>query len=122
MISRKKGFVVKKALLIFTISSVTLFAANLGETLFNGNCTSCHNITTPNSAPSIQEIKQYYTKAFPQKDAFVLFMSEWVSSPDAKTAMMPHAIKKYGLMPELGYDKDTLTEISKYIFETNFKK
>jgi cytochrome c551/c552 len=122
MISRKKGFVVKKALLIFTISSVTLFAANLGETLFNGNCTSCHNIITPNSAPSIQEIKQYYTKAFPQKDAFVLFMSEWVSSPDTKTAIMPHAIKKYGLMPELGYDKDTLTEISKYIFETNFKK
>ena len=112
----------RKALLIFTLSSVSLFASNLGETFFSGNCTSCHNITTPNSAPSIKEIKQHYIKEFPQKDAFVLFMSEWVSSPNAKTSIMPHSIKKYGLMPELGYDMDTLKEISKYIYETNFDK
>ena len=35
---------------------------------------------------------------------------------------MSDAIRKYELMPELGYDLDTLEKISTYIYETDFTK
>ena len=34
---------------------------------------------------------------------------------------MHDAIKKYELMPELGYDLDTLKSIAEYIYDTDFK-
>ena len=34
---------------------------------------------------------------------------------------MSDAIKKYELMPELGYDIDTLRSIAEYIYDTDFK-
>jgi hypothetical protein len=35
---------------------------------------------------------------------------------------MHDAIKKHGLMPDLGFDKETLRDISAYIYETDFTK
>ena len=35
---------------------------------------------------------------------------------------MSGAIKKYELMPELGFDLDTLRQISEYIYNTDFTK
>jgi hypothetical protein len=33
---------------------------------------------------------------------------------------MSDMIEKYELMPQLGYDKDTLEKIAEYIYETEF--
>lgn len=33
---------------------------------------------------------------------------------DAKTALMPEAVSQYGLMPELGFDNETLKEIGNF--------
>lgn len=99
---------------------ISLSAASLGETLFNGNCVTCHEIHTTNSAPSIKEVKVRYHKAFDSKEKFVTFMVEWITKPDAKTALMPEAIKKHGLMPLLGYDKESLTEIATFLYEHPF--
>jgi len=49
-------------------------------------------------------------------------MSTWVLKPDPKKSIMLDAIKKYELMPELGFDKPTLEEISSYIYDTNFSQ
>lgn len=95
---------------------------NYKELLFNGNCVTCHGLNNLNkSAPTIQEIKQRYISAFPEKKDFVEYMSTWVYKPDANTSLMMDAIEKYELMPELAFDKTTLEEIAEYIYESEFK-
>jgi len=46
-------------------------------------------------------------------------MSKWVFKPNEKIAQLPHAIKKYKLMPLLSIDLDTLEKIATYIYESD---
>lgn len=108
-------------LLFLVFLALELFASNIPKTLFYGNCVACHELTSPISAPSIQELKENYKRAFPQKKEFVQYMSKWVYAPNPKTSLMHHSIQKYGLMPNLGYDEEMLRDIAGYIYDTNFK-
>lgn len=106
-----------KNLFLLVLASIYLHAAPRGEMLFNGNCITCHALENSPSAPSVKEIHTRYKKAFDSKEQFVNAMARWIIKPDAKTALMPEAVKKYGLMPELGYDKETLNEIASYLYD-----
>ena len=90
--------------------------------LFSGNCVTCHHIDRTISAPSIVEIKENYLRAFPQKEAFVAYMSTWVAKPNIETSIMHDAIDKYEVMPDLGFDISTSRDISAYIYETDFSQ
>jgi len=100
----------------------SLSATDMRALLFHGNCITCHDEVKSISAPSINEIKKHYLRAFPIKKDFVAYMSKWVVKPKAETSIMQESIKKYELMPELGYDISTLEEISAYIYDTDFSK
>ncbi len=100
----------------------SLSAADIRSLLFHGNCITCHNEHRSISAPSIDEIKENYLRAFPIKKDFIDYMSKWVVHPNKETSIMIGAIKKYELMPELGFDESTLREISAYIYDTDFSK
>ena len=111
-----------KYLYITLLFITSLNAGDPRSLLFHGNCVTCHDEHTSISAPSIEEIKENYKRAFPRKKDFVTYMSIWVVTPKAETSIMQGAIKKYELMPELGFDKSTLIEISAYIYDTDFTK
>lgn len=96
------------------------FANSYASLLFHGNCITCHDITTSKSAPSIKKVKQRYIEAFSQKSDFVDYMSVWVLNPNESGSLMHDEINKYGLMPHLAFDQQTLKEISTYIYETKF--
>jgi hypothetical protein len=49
-------------------------------------------------------------------------MSQWVLHPNAAASIMQDAVEKYGLMPELAFEKETLKEICGYIYDTDFTK
>ncbi|DAB28258.1 MAG: hypothetical protein A2513_06385 [Sulfurimonas sp. RIFOXYD12_FULL_33_39] len=68
------------------------------------------------------ELRKVYKDAFSNKEDFVNYMSKWVANPKRETSLMDKWIKKYELMPHLGFDEDTLREISAYIYETDFAK
>ncbi|WP_241856080.1 c-type cytochrome [Sulfurimonas lithotrophica] len=102
--------------------SVELFSFDMGALLFHGNCITCHFEHKAVSAPSITEVQRRYKAVFPKKKDFVDYMSKWILKPSAKTSIMLDAVKKYELMPELGYDEDTLRQISEYIYDTDFLK
>ena len=107
----------KTKLLILILSS-NLFASSYGELLFNGNCVTCHSTNDLNkSAPTIKEIQNTYKSAFPEKKDFISYMSTWVLNPNKETSLMDNSIKKYKLMPMLGYDRETLEEISAYLYD-----
>ena len=99
-----------------------LSAVDMRSLLFHGNCTTCHFETRTVSAPSVVEFKKNYLRAFPIKKDFVEHISLWVVKPKVETSIMLDAIKKHGLMLELGFDISTLREISAYIYDTNFTK
>lgn len=107
--------------LLITTLLVTFTYADYQELLFNGNCITCHRTDNLNkSAPTIMEIQKRYKDAFPKKKEFVEYMSNWVLKPNVDGSLMIDAIEKYEIMPELAYDKDTLNEISEYIYEKEF--
>ena len=104
------------------MSLVELSASNYQSLLFHGNCSTCHFATKTVSAPSVLNFKKVYLTAFPKKEDFINYMSHWVQHPNAQTSLMTDAIQKHELMPELGFDLDTLKNISIYIYDTDFTK
>lgn len=90
---------------------------NYGRLLLDGNCITCHHPTKSISAPSLEIIKQRYHEAFSEKEIFVNYMVEWVYKPTKEGSIMHNMIDKYELMPQLGYDKDTLEKIATYLYE-----
>ena len=109
-----------KLFFIILVSLVQLKADEYASLLFHGNCTTCHFELETHSAPSIVDLKQRYLSAFAQKKLFVQQMSTWVLQPKKENSIMHDAIQKYGLMPELGFDLETLEIIAEYIYETDF--
>ena len=105
-----------KKVILSLLLLLNMYAAPMGELMFNGNCLTCHAIDKANSAPSIKEIRHVYLQRFTTEEAFIAFMIPWIQKPNATTALMPEAIKKYALMPELGYDAETLKEIASYLY------
>jgi len=106
----------KKFVILLSIGNI-LLASDFKELLFNGNCTTCHFINKSVSAPSMKSVQKIYKNAFPNKKEFVEYMSSWVEHPATQGSLMHNAIDKYELMPELGFDKSTLYEITEYIYE-----
>ena len=113
----------KLKLIVLTLTcTASLYATDIRSLLFHGNCITCHAEHTSISAPSIDEIKENYLRAFPNKKDFVAYMSKWVVKPKEETSLMLDAIKKYELMPELGFDESTTRDIASYIYDTDFSK
>lgn len=108
--------------LLLCLFAFYLYGASSGETFFNGNCVTCHTPSDATAAPTSVEIQKTYKKAFATKEKFVEFMATWVGKPDAKTALMPEAIAKYSLMPELGLDQATLKEIASFFYDAPLSK
>ena len=107
-----------KIKLLILLLSINLFASSYGELLFNGNCITCHSTNElNNSAPTIIDRQKIYKSSFPLKKDFIHYMSTWVLNPNKETSLMDDAIEKYKLMPMLGYDKETLEEISSYLYD-----
>jgi len=108
----------KKIALLVTLFIVTgSYAESYGRLLLYGNCITCHHETKSISAPSLQIIKQRYHEVFEDKKEFVNYMVDWVYKPSHEGSIMHDMIDKYELMPELGYDKDTLEKVATYLYE-----
>ena len=113
----------KLKLLLFTLTcTISLYGGDMRSLLFHGNCVTCHAEHTSISAPSIDEIKENYLRAFPNKKDFISYMSKWIVNPSADASIMLDSIKKYELMPDLGFDESTTRDIASYIYDTDFSK
>ena len=104
----------------FLLLALHVEANDMSSLLYNGNCITCHKATKAESAPAMIDIQSTYKKAFKTKKEFIEYMSKWVVSPNEDGSLMRHAIKKYELMPVLGFDEDTMLDISSFIYENDF--
>ncbi|MCX6053192.1 MAG: cytochrome C [Campylobacterales bacterium] len=110
------------AIVTFFVLAFNVQANENSSLLFSGNCITCHFETKTVSAPSVVDFKQQYMMAFPIKEDFIEYMSIWVEDPKEESSLMLDSVKKHGLMPKLGFDKETLRAIATYIYETDFTK
>ncbi len=111
-----------KIVLLFPLLLSSLSAVSIFETIFDGNCKSCHNLKDEDSAPFIDKIVQKYKLEYPAKKDFIFHLSNYVYYPKIKKSLFPKAIKHYGIMPQLSIDKDTLRGIALYLYKRKFKQ
>lgn len=102
--------------IFFIIIFSNILFASYEELLFSGNCITCHEINSNKTAPSLIKIRNIYLNAFPNKKDFILYLSTFVLKPNIENSLMSLEIDKYGLMPDLSYDKSTIESIASYIY------
>lgn len=96
-----------------------------GFEIVSQNCVTCHS---PNAkaesrlAPPLFAVKKHYTENHKTEKAFVDAMSTFLTKPSSKASLMPHAIDKFGLMPNLGYTKEQYAAVASYIYNTDMEK
>jgi cytochrome c5 len=68
-------------------------------------------------APPMAMVKKHYLKTYPDRAQFIEKISDWVKVPDANTAMLYHAVEKFGVMPPLSIDEASRRQIAGYIYD-----
>ncbi len=97
-------------------------AASEGKQLFESLCMSCHSTSGPPTvAPPVFGMKNHVIKAYPQRQDFINYIVQWVRHPDASRALMPGAVRRFGLMPALPYPEDQVRKIAEFLYDNNLK-
>lgn len=93
-----------------------------GYELYKNNCMTCHQSRGPvesRMAPPMSAVKMHYTD-----ESNGLFMAEsfkrFIQSPNEENSRMSNAIKKFGLMPNLGLSTKQIDAVTHYIDNTDF--
>ena len=80
-----------------------------GQRVVRLHCATCHGIGDNSQvellAPSLWSIRQHYIRKYPEPEAFVSSMLEFLDHPQFETSLMPQAIEQYGLMALLPLDE-----------------
>lgn len=93
-------------------------ASDTGDVLFEKLCMSCHAIKgKPKVAPPIFGVINHVKGAYPNREEFVQRVVGWVKEPSADKSLMPGAIKKFGVMPKLGFADSDVRLIAEYLYE-----
>ncbi|WP_405563199.1 DUF3365 domain-containing protein [Polaribacter sp. Asnod6-C07] len=96
-----------------------------GKKLMETSCYSCHSLTAPENsriAPPMIAIKNRYITKNTTKEEFVNDMQNWMKNPTNEKAKMHGAVKRFGLMPKLGYPEETIQKISEYMYDYDIEK
>ncbi len=96
-----------------------------GLILMKQKCYACHSVSSKNHdeiiAPPMIAVKRRYEKSHNSKDEFVNAIISWVSKPSEEDAIMYGAVKKFNVMPSLGYKKDEVKKIASYMFDNEIE-
>lgn len=108
---------------IFLISwtiffSSSAFAVENGAELFDKLCGICHvKQGQPTIAPPVFGMVNHVRRAYPGREDFVQRIVNWVNEPNAEDVLMPGAVRKFGLMPKLGYSEYEVRLIAEYLYD-----
>lgn len=96
-----------------------------GYKLMQQKCFICH-LEKPNPelrdkmlAPPMTRVKEHYK--FSDKKEFVDAIVSFVSNPTTDKALMPGAVRKFNLMPKLGYNKVDIKLIAETLYNMDLK-
>jgi cytochrome c len=116
--------VMKKLLLLMGMGLLFSTAADAatkaldGQAIFDRNCTACHAMNPPpkSAPPIVGVISRYHTK-FQTKEEGVNHLVAYLKFPDAKSAVEPQAITRFGLMPPSTLSVAELRAVAGWIWD-----
>lgn len=98
--------------------SNSAFAIENGSELFDKLCAICHvKEGKPVNAPPVFGMVNHVRRAYPNREEFVQRIVNWVNEPKEEDALMRGAIRKFGLMPKLGYSENDVRLIAEYLYD-----
>ncbi len=96
-------------------------------TLMKQKCLICH-FEKPDPArhdqmiaPPMMRVQEHYKPTFPDKEAFINAVTEWVKNPIEAETLMPGAVRKFNVMPKLVYEDKDVRAIADYLFDMDFE-
>ncbi len=97
-------------------------ASQEGKSLFESLCMSCHVLSgQPTVAPPVFGMKNHVMQAYPNREDFINYIVHWVRQPDASRALMPGAVRRFGVMPALSYPDDQVRKVAEFLYDTNLR-
>lgn len=96
-----------------------------GLALMKSYCFSCHNPTAAEDdrlAPPMFAVKRHYSGGTMKKEDFVQAIVDFVNDPSNDNSKMPGAVKKFGIMPKMGYDEEDVRKIAAYMYDNDLQK
>ncbi len=109
--------------LLFGLSALSLAvspvsANETGKALYEKLCASCHvSEGMPTQAPPMFAVINHVKGTYPDRDEFIERIVDWVWEPDASQSLMPGALRRFGVMPKLGYDSEQVRLVAEYLFD-----
>lgn len=87
------------------VLELTPIEIQAGQRAVRLHCATCHGVGENQRdemlAPSLWAVRQHYIKKYPQPEALVTAMLEFLDEPTEANGLMPQAIEHYGLMAML---------------------
>ena len=93
-----------------------------GKQLYIKHCDSCHGVAhgmdmSKRVAPPVFAVKMHYIGTYSDKDSFVMAIADWLETRDADNSMMPGAVRRFGVMPEVKVSRNEAEKIAAHIYE-----
>lgn len=105
-------------ILMLLLFSNTGFALENGSELFDRLCVICHaKQGQPTNGPPVFAVVNHVRQAYPDRAGFVERIVTWVKEPNAEGALMPGAVRRFGLMPTLAYSDNDVRLIAEYLYD-----
>ncbi len=96
--------------------------AESGSALYQNLCGICHVPTgQPTAAPPVFAVKNHVIRIYPKREDFVNYVVSWVAAPNAARALMPGAVRKFGVMPAMPYAADEVKQVAEFIYDSNVR-
>ncbi|MEZ5470964.1 MAG: DUF3365 domain-containing protein [Marinicella sp.] len=94
-----------------------------GQAAFQSLCSSCHSEpgNQPRLAPPVFAIKSHYISDDTDEAAFTQAITDFVLNPQQENAKMLGAVKKFGVMPQMGFAEEQIKQIASYFYHGNFQ-
>jgi cytochrome c553 len=90
-----------------------------GKKLMETNCYICHSPTADENsrnAPPMIAVKKRYLMQNSSNEAFTAAMLNWFKNPNKDNAIMYGAVQRYGVMPNMPFPEETITQIADYMY------
>ena len=96
--------------------------AHPGKKLLEKHCYVCHSPKKDHNnrvAPPIMVVKKHYLDTNTSKEEFIEDIQSWIENPNETNAKMPGAIRRFGIMPKMNYNKDDIEQIADFLYTNN---
>lgn len=98
---------------------------HLGEKLMKQQCYACHNPATSignRTAPPMVAIRKHYIQRGMSQEDFTSAIVDYVKNPSEEKSLMPGAVQRFGVMPQMVFKEEDLFHIATYLFENEPQK